>query len=94
MENNLFGDEIVRLTSFTDDSIGYEINKTKKTCTCPHFTKNGGKVVCKHLKHILGIKDKKEVKKKSYNGINPSLVKSALQKADKEKYARKSANVR
>lgn len=76
MNNNLFGEEIVRIESFTEKGKFYEVNKKRKTCTCPHHQKRG--VICKHIKKVLGI-DKETVMKRSIFTI--SLLKSALQKA-------------
>ena len=72
MEKNLLGEEIIRVKSFTDDNIEYTVNKNNKTCTCPNFQKR--KILCKHLKKVLGIADES-------TGFSKSLLKSAMQKA-------------
>jgi hypothetical protein len=64
-------EKIYYVRSFTDESKYYEINKTRKLCSCPAFQKK--KKLCKHLKKVLGIED--------VSGFSVSLLKSALQKS-------------
>jgi len=57
--SNLFGDEIIKVESFSEIGVVYDVDKKEETCSCPHFQK--GKVkYCKHLKKVLGIFDKEK----------------------------------
>jgi hypothetical protein len=80
-------DRIVKIPSFTTEGKFYEVNLTKRTCTCPAFKKG---MFCKHLQYALGIKTGMEIGGRKIFSI--SLLKSALQKAvrrnEKEKAVR------
>ncbi|MFZ2978038.1 MAG: SWIM zinc finger family protein, partial [Candidatus Magasanikiibacteriota bacterium] len=65
--------EIVKIESFTDKGIFYEIDKKNCTCSCPAFQKQSRKM-CKHLKKVL-------FDKEPMVGFSISLLKSAEQKA-------------
>ena len=80
---SLFGDEVIRVESESEQGKFYDVNKTSKTCNCPYFTKR--KSMCKHLKSVLGIFEQQrkmiESAKENLGGISKSLLKSALQKS-------------
>ncbi len=70
---NLLNDkteEFVLIRSFSNPLAYYEINKTKKICSCPAFQKS--KRICKHLRKALNLPSP---------GFSKSLLKSALQKS-------------
>lgn len=49
---DLFG-SIVEVKSFTDESVTYQVDTKKKTCSCPAFKKS--KQPCKHMMSIPGL---------------------------------------
>lgn len=87
---SLFGDEILKLESFSEPGKFYDVNKTLKTCSCPSYQKK--RIMCKHLKNVLGIfeEEREKIKKidelykkrkELESQIPISLLKSAVQKA-------------
>jgi hypothetical protein len=93
IESNLFGEEVIKIESFSEIGVIYEVDKKKETCSCPHFQK--GKVrYCKHLKKVLGIFDKEKNEKDIFDKeeakriairksvkFSESILKSGMQKA-------------
>lgn len=49
---DLFGN-IVEVKSFTDETVVYQVDTKKKTCTCPAFKKS--KQPCKHMMSVPGL---------------------------------------
>lgn len=69
-----FEPEIIKIESFTQKGVFYEIDKKNYTCTCPAFMRRP-KQFCKHLKKLIGLgDDEPEV------GVSTSLLKSNFQK--------------
>lgn len=65
---------LVKIESFTQKGIFYEIDKANFTCTCMAF-QTRPKKMCKHLQKVLGVGEERE------KGFSSSLLKSAVQKA-------------
>ena len=66
--------DIVKVESFTEKGLFYDVDMKNSTCTCMAYQKNPRKC-CKHLESAFGIKTVKET------GVSISLLKSAIQKA-------------
>lgn len=65
--------KIIKVKSFTTEGKFYDVDLGRKMCSCPAFSKRGGKAMCKHLRKLLRIDEE--------SGPSLSLLKSALQKA-------------
>jgi len=79
MNGTLFKGEIVKVKSFTDPNVEYEVDITNKTCTCPAYWKT--KKPCKHIKKVMEERGEIKIKvDKTINGYNIDEVVSALQK--------------
>lgn len=72
-KNKMQKDKIIKVESFSEKGKFYEVNLTKKTCTCPAFQKSGKVAWCKHLGTVMNEQNDKKA--------SVSLLKSNLQKA-------------